>query len=65
VGEQVFASPGHTFLRNYSQGISTEAARMVWSGLRRGVWRFEALPGGGFSANLQFRTFFVEAFQGG
>jgi hypothetical protein len=65
VGQQVFASPGHTFLQNNTQGVETHGMNMVWTGLKKGIWRFEALPGGGSSANLQFRTFHVEAFAGG
>jgi hypothetical protein len=65
VGQQVFASPGHTFFQNVQAGVSTKAALMVWSGLPRGVWKFEVLPGGGASANLQFRTFVVEAYSRG
>jgi hypothetical protein len=38
---------------------------MVWTGLPRGLWRFEVLPGGNNSANLQFRSFVVEAFNAG
>lgn len=65
VGQQVFASPGHSFFQNNQGGIETNAVNMVWTGLKRGRWRFEVLPGGNNSANLQFRTFHVEAFAGG
>lgn len=64
VGQQVFASPGHTFFQNVQSGVQTHAMSMVWTGLRRGIWRFEVLPGGNNRANLQFRTFTVEAFAG-
>jgi hypothetical protein len=64
VGQQVFASPGHSFFQN-SAGFEINAVNMVWTGLRKGVWRFEVLPGGNNNANLQFRTFTVEAFVGG
>ncbi len=62
VGQQVFASPGHTFFQNAVAGIQTHAVMMVWNSLPRGLWRFEVLPGGNNRANLQFRTFVVEAF---
>jgi hypothetical protein len=65
VGQQIFASPGHTFFRNDQGNVETHAATMVWTGLRRGLWRFEVLPGGNNSANLQFRSFVVEAFNAG
>lgn len=65
VGQTVFASPGHTFFRNGAASLAVHSMTMVWNGLRRGVWVFEALPGGNNSANLQFRTFTVEAFNGG
>lgn len=65
VGQQVFASPGHTFMQNVVAGTQTHSVNMVWSGLPRGLWRFEVLPGGNNRANLQFRTFVVEAFNGG
>lgn len=38
---------------------------MVWSGLPQGVWKFEALPGGNNSANVQFRTFTIATYNGG
>lgn len=65
VGNQVFASPGHTFLQNVQAGSQTHAVNMVWTQLKRGIWRFEVLPGGNNSGNLEFRTFHVEAFAGG
>lgn len=65
VGQQVFASPGHTFMRNVQGGVQTHSVQMVWTGLPRGLWRFEVLPGGNNSANLQFRSFVVEAFNAG
>lgn len=65
VGQQVFASPGHTFMKNTQSGVQTHSVQMVWTGLPRGLWRFEVLPGGNNSANLQFRSFVVEAFNAG
>ena len=63
-GQQVFASPGHSFFQNGQASLHTGAINMVWDGLPRGRWRFEVLPGGNNSANLQFRSFVVEAFAG-
>jgi hypothetical protein len=65
VGEQVFGSPGHTFFSNGADAFGVHAVDMVWSGLSRGKWKFEVLPGGNSVANLQFRTFDVTAFAGG
>lgn len=62
VGQQLFGSPGHTFVETNQSALHTGSMTMVWTGLKRGVWRFEVLPGGNDSANLQFRTFTVEAF---
>jgi hypothetical protein len=65
VGQQVFASPGHTFFASNAGAIETHAMNMVWSGLPRGVWTFEVLPGGNGTAFVDFRTYVVEAFSGG
>lgn len=65
VGQQVFASPGHSFFRIGASSFGVESIQMTWSGLRAGVWRFEVLPGGNNSANLQFRSFSVQVFPGG
>lgn len=65
VGQQIFGSPGHTFFQNVQAGVQVHSATMVWTGLPKGVWRFDALPGGGQSANLQFRTFTVQSYKGG
>ncbi len=62
VGEQVSASPGHSFFQNGQASTHVGAVTMVWTGLKRGNWKFEVLPGGNGVANLQFRTFTVEAF---
>ena len=65
LAQQVFGSPGHTFLQNIQAGVQTHGVNMVWTGLPKGIWRFDVLPGGGQGGNLQFRTFHVEAFAGG
>lgn len=65
VGQQVFASPGHTFFQGAQAPTHVGSATMAWTGLLRGVWLFEALPGGNNSANLQFRTFTVQTMPGG
>ncbi len=62
VGEEVFASPGHSFFQNGQASTHVGAVTMVWTGLKRGNWKFEVLPGGNGVANLQFRAFTVEAF---
>jgi hypothetical protein len=48
-----------------SIGIEIHEMTMVWSALKRGVWRFEALAGGDGTAGLDFRTFTVTAYTGG
>ena len=65
VGEQIFGSPGHSFFNNGADAFHVGSIQMAWTGLRRGIWRFDVLPGGNNSANLQFRSFVVEAYAGG
>ncbi len=65
VGQQVFASPGHSFLQNGQTVLGTRSFIGAWTGLPRGIWRVDALPGGNNSANVQFRTLVVEAFNAG
>ncbi len=65
VGQQIFASPGHSFFQNGASAFHVGAIQMAWTGLLPGLWKFEALPGGNNSANLQFRSFSVQAFPGG
>jgi hypothetical protein len=64
VGQQIFASPGHSFFQNNVQpGFEVNGINMVWSGLKPGVWKYEVLPGGNNHAFLDFRTFTVEALK--
>jgi len=65
VGQQVFASPGHTFFRNGAGAFGVNSVSEVWTALPKGVWTFEVLPGGNNVANLQFRTFRVETYNAG
>lgn len=62
-GQEAYASPGHSFFQSGQAPLHVGAVNMVWSGLKVGLWRFEVLPGGNNSANLQFRSFTVEMFQ--
>jgi hypothetical protein len=64
-GQKVFASPGHTFFQVGAATTHVNTATMVWSGLKRGKWKFEVLPGGNDVATLQFRTLTVDAYTGG
>jgi hypothetical protein len=64
-GQKVFASPGHTFFQVGAATTHVNTATMVWSGLKRGKWKFEVLPGGNDVATMQFRTFTVDAYTGG
>ncbi len=65
VGQQIFASPGHSFFNTGADAFHSASIQMVWTGLRRGIWRFDVLPGGNNAANLQFRSFVVDAYAGG
>jgi hypothetical protein len=66
VGQTVFGQPGHTFFaQNPTTSIETHAMDMVWPGLVKGQWTFDVRPGGNGTAFVDFRTFFVEAFNGG
>ena len=65
VGQQVFGSPGHTVLQTGGSTVGTRSAQWVFNNLKRGVWKFEALPGGNGSAFIGFRTLTVEAWNGG
>jgi hypothetical protein len=62
VGQQVLAAPGHTFFATGPDTFGTHSYQPVWTGLKRGLWRFQILPGGNASANLQFRSFVVSAY---
>jgi hypothetical protein len=65
VGQQVFGQPGHTFLVTGQDEVGVHTMRWVLPNLKKGTWSFEALPGGDGAAFTQFRTFTVEAFNGG
>jgi hypothetical protein len=68
VGSQFFAHPGtgvHIFMRSTQGSYQTHSVQGVWTGLKRGRWKFEVLPGGNNSADLVYRSFVVEAFSGG
>ena len=65
VGQQVFAQPGHTFLQTGGNTVGTRSAQWAFPALGRGVWTFDALPGGDGTAFLGFRTLTVEAWHGG
>jgi hypothetical protein len=66
VGQQVFALPGNTIFQ-FNSGFfgMANAVDLVWPGLKRGVWRFEVLPGGDGFSILGNRMFTVMAFNGG
>jgi hypothetical protein len=65
VGQVVFGQPGHTFFQNGQSSVGVRTMQWVFPALKRGVWKFDALPGGGGSASLGFRTLTVEAWNGG
>jgi hypothetical protein len=65
VGQVVSGQPGHTFLQTGGSPEGTRTAQWVFPGLKRGVWKFEALAGGDNAASLGFRTLTVEAWNGG
>jgi hypothetical protein len=65
VGQTVTASPGHTFLRNTSGATQVHSMTMFFPALKRGQWRFRAqlgAPAGNTTANVEFRTFLVQAY---
>ncbi len=69
VGKVKEGSPGHINFSNY-QGTNTtdsHAYTQVFSGLKRGKWKFEVLPGsnGSLTAAVRWRTTMVQAFNGG
>ena len=49
-----------------AEGSRVHSLQMVFSGLKRGAWKFEVLPGSpSANAFLGFRTFTVTAYNGG
>jgi hypothetical protein len=66
VGNQKVASPGNTFFQHNSfPETQVQSVTEVFSGLRRGKWLFEVVPGGNDHAFLDFRTTMVQAYSGG
>ena len=60
VGDVVFANPGHTYLQTNVEGTETHSMMFVWPVLARGVWRFQALPGGNGTAYIDYRTWNIQ-----
>ena len=66
VGAERVASPGGTFFQHNSfPETQVQSVTEVFSGLSRGKWRFEVVPGGNNHAYLQYRTTMVQAYSGG
>jgi hypothetical protein len=66
VGQKVKASPGDFILSDDPvDSLATHTATMIFKGLKRGVWRIDAVPGGDGASGLDYRTLFVQAFNGG
>jgi hypothetical protein len=66
VGNQKAGSPGETlFQHNVFPETQTQSVTEVFSGLKRGKWLFEAVPGGNNHAFLRSRTTMVQAYSGG
>jgi hypothetical protein len=66
VGNTKTASPGETYFQhNVFPQLQVQSVTEVFSGLRRGKWKFEVLPGGNNHAILVFRTTMVQAYSGG
>jgi len=65
VGQQVFGQPGHTFVQSGPTSTGTRSLQELFANLPRGLWRFDALPGGNGTAFLDFRSLTVEAYTGG
>ena len=45
--------------------MQVQSVTEVFTGLSRGKWRFEVVPGGNNHAYLQNRTTMVQAYSGG
>jgi hypothetical protein len=69
VGKTKDGSPGHINFAVYHSNSNSEshAYTQVFSGLKRGKWKFEVLPGsnGTLTAAVRWRTTMVQAFNGG
>lgn len=66
VGNQKVASPGlMNFQHNVLPEEQVQSVTGVFTGLRRGRWLFEAVPGGNDHAFLEKRTTMVQAYSGG
>jgi len=62
VGQTVVAFPGHTFLRNSVGSTQVHSMTMFFPPLKKGKWAFKVGVGGNGTANVQFRTFLVQAY---
>ena len=65
VGNSKFATPGLTDFQTVRTGPQAHTMTMLFTGLSRGKWRFEALLGGNNDSTVTQRTFVVQAYNGG
>jgi hypothetical protein len=65
VGTSRLGQPGLTLFQTVEEGTQVHSMTMVFTGLSRGKWRFDALVGGNNHAFVDFRTFAVQAYNGG
>jgi hypothetical protein len=65
IGNSKLGEPGHTFFSVNHSGTEDNSMTEVITGLKRGKWDFEVLPGGDGSGSLGFRTTAVQAYSGG
>jgi hypothetical protein len=61
VGDAVLANPGHTVLQEYLLDAQSVSITLIWPRLRKGIWKFEVLPGGNRSAAVYHRNFTATA----
>lgn len=62
VGEVVNAAPGETNLAEGQEALQTHTMQFVFPKLKRGKWRFRAIPAGAAQAYVDYRTFRVDAY---
>jgi hypothetical protein len=62
-GEQIFASPGHMFLRHTAGDYQVQTVQMIWPDLGTGRWRFQFLVGGDGTSFVNYRSLSVQAFR--
>jgi hypothetical protein len=67
VGQVIQGSPGPVIFKDMGVVTSGEShsADFVWTGLKRGKWRFDIRPTGFNDPSLEYRSLIVNAYKGG